>query len=194
MDRKNLSAQNASAVKQLCISPNFDWNEKPMYDGRMDSMKTVTAVFGGGAIGGMMAAAASSGDRREIFAALLKENGISAEEITRATAAKMLNQQGPFNGKVATSGCDYTFTVRKGSDGISPIYGFINSYGVVLSGTARITDSSGQVIWERYKFVTPLTDNVERHKEEEFFKNPELLRKAYEQAAGMVVGDWISSM
>jgi len=95
---------------------------------------------------------------------------------------------------VATANCDYTFTVRKGTDGITPIYSFINSYGVVLNGTARITDSSGRVVWERYKFVTPLTDSLIRHKEEEFFTNPELLRKAYVQAAEVVVNQWIATM
>lgn len=118
----------------------------------------------------------------------LQQHGINVGEIVRTAFVKQLRARPEWAVTLVDEGGDATFHIE------------IRDYGVAARGfywtgpgfpfvavIARLNDSKG-IVWQRSERVTHLSDQTTSYSIEEYFRNADAARTAFESAAEVVVG------
>lgn len=147
-------------------------------------------LFGG--IGGAVQAAAnqSPGERMALFA---RQHGIYIERIVQDEVIQQLKAKTAFrvtNSKQA----DATINLKIKTYGLSVPTTFSTGVKPMIDIEANMVDRQNQMIWANSDSVLPLSPGMPEYSTKAIGKNPQLLKKMWEAAAGKSVSNIVESL
>ncbi len=145
-----------------------------------------------GPVGALIAAAAARGPKGQLKAAM-QARQIDLGQIVREQFEAGLTAAGIFPSVVETGG-DAEVRLEVCIFGFARPPGFSGGLKPMLGVTGYLARSDGTVLWKRYEYVTNLSDKTRAHSLEEYLRDPELIREAFEVASRLVAGDRLKDL
>ncbi|TJY58838.1 hypothetical protein E4T66_14650 [Sinimarinibacterium sp. CAU 1509] len=166
-------------LTSVSVSHSVELSPEVSYHGPEQSL--------GAALGGILGAliaqgATSSPDQIKTY---LAEQHIDVGEIVRQAFVEGLQHDSRFANKIKESAENH-FELEVPLYGLAQNGGFSSEYKAWLGFRARLIDPSGNVIWEKYDFVTHFNDAVPAAKYAAYFESPEQFRIGFKAAAAEI--------
>ena len=179
------SASDRAKISSARINPTVEITPKPFYQGREQSF-----AFIGGAVGAVVAGQAAAGavDAQTAIVTAMRNQRVDIGEIVRAEFARAAEAGTPMRFTTDTaSAVDGVVLLKVDVWGLGQTQGLSATLFPTFGVSATLRRTDGTVVWQKYEYVTPLSkENSEGHTLEEYLANPELLRKAFTSASGIV--------
>jgi len=151
------------------------------------------AIGLGGLIGGIIAD--SSLTEEEKLAKFLEDNKIDFSKMIKNEYKLALKKRPYYYNKLVSSNAQQTFKI------IVNMYGLVYHHNIFSSDyvpTANIkfdlVDKNGKILWSETDFVTSYTDGTIRMPFDDYFKNPDNMRKALQFAAKKIANLVVSKL
>ena len=181
----SLSPANAKRIHTVYVNPKVTTPKEMYYMGSGFGF-----LFGG--IGGAVQAAAnqSPGERMALFA---RQHGIYIERIVQDEVIQQLKAKTAFrvtNSKQA----DATINLKIKTYGLSVPTTFSTGVKPMIDIEANMVDRQNQMIWANSDSVLPLSPGMPEYSTKAIGKNPQLLKKMWEAAAGKSVSNIVESL
>jgi hypothetical protein len=182
-----LTKQVRESTRSVSIDKSVKLPGDMFYQGRGQS---VGMAFG--LIGAAIAAATAEGPKGQLKAAM-REAQIDVGEIVREQFATELIGSGMFP-SILQEGADVQVKLEVRIFGFGQPHGFSAQLKPMLGVEGTMVRSDGSVIWQRYDYVTNLSDKTPSQTLEQYLEKPELIRDAFTMTAKLVVADLVRHM
>ena len=179
VSQKALTKTDKESIRSVSINKQVKMPDDFLYMGPAQAW---------GAAGGLLGAVAGQSDARSAKAQIksaLQENHIDLEQISREQLEAELLKSNLFS-SIAPEGGDAEFRLEV------RLWGFVqkNTFSAHLKPTLSITGSlvnlNGTVLWQKYDYITAFNDQTPEHTIEEYLRNPQLIREAFDTSAKII--------
>lgn len=185
---KKITPEQQAAIHRVSVAQSVPVPETPMVFG--------PAINAGGFFVSPLAALGADSKDNPDSQALLKhfaDHQIDLGAIVRQEFVAGLVQIRAFPAiDVAPADAVFEVTVETyglGPAGFTPMSPINHPLNPNLRLAAKLTSTSGEVLWQSTAFMSSMSDRIEAHMLDEILANPERTREAFRKAAEIVCGD-----
>ena len=173
-----LDQASKQSIQSVSVKPEVVMPNDMFYQGPAQSI--------GMGIGGLVGYAIAQGatNDKDLMQQTLKKHNINVGDLVASEFTSKLQSAGkiPLSEGADTANAEFKFEVVM--FGLGQTQGFASTLYPTLGVNGTLTSKEGKVLWQRYEYVTPLNkDNTIGAEPEAYFKDPELLRSAFKNAA-----------
>ncbi len=182
-----LTKQTRESTQSVSVVHSVKLPDDIYYQGRGQS---IGMAFG--LIGAAIAAAAAEGPKGQLKASM-REARIDLGEIVREQFVAELTDAGIFP-SIVPEEADAQVKLEVSIFGFAQPHGFSGQLKPLLGVQGTLVRADGSVLWQRYEYVTNLSDKTPSQTLEEYLEKPELIRDAFTIASKLVVADLVKHM
>jgi outer membrane lipoprotein SlyB len=191
MQTVEMSEAQRGQIKNIRVLADSKMPEDMQFHG---TTQAVTGVLVGGAVGAIIGHAAAAEPKARIIATMKNSNidlpTIVKSEFQKAAQSrpelKMAKDNSPATAELTLAVTFYGLTLKPGLSGV--LY-------PALGVTATLRKPDGQVIWQKYEYLTALNEgNTGGHELDAYLANPELLRKTFTNIAAIVTRQLVADL
>jgi hypothetical protein len=178
------NAADRARIGAVRIDPAIEIAPKPFYNGRAQAFAAI-----GGAVGAALKveAAKDSLDAQSALLITMRDHHIDLGELLRAQFARAGEATTSLRFVADGVPVDGVVSMKVEIWGLGQTQGLSATLYPTLGVSATLKRPDGTIVWQKYQYVTPLKkENDEGHTLEEYVANPELLRKVFDTASGIV--------
>lgn len=185
----SLRKEDIQANRSVNISNKVSLPETMFYQGRKEMMLQGTL--------GLIGAAAAEGGRKntvDIIKDVMNKSNVDATQIVRTEFEQQLKSSNLFNTILPDRGNYPEIKLTIQLYGFASPQTFSSQLRPMLGITGELVKPDGSVIWKNYEYVSNLNGKTPSYTLEEYIKNPELIREAFNVASQIAVKGLIDDM
>lgn len=180
--KTEMSPEVKNQLTKITLDQNVTMPEQIMFLTRGDAL----AIGVGGALGGLMADSDKSDEEK--FKRFLDENNISFETIIKDEYSLALKSKPYYYQKMSTeSNTQHKFKITVNMYGLMYHHNiFSGDYKPSANIKFELIDKNNKVVWSETEYVSSHTEETSRMPLDDYFKNPENMKKALHSVAKVV--------
>jgi len=185
----SLKKEDMQVNRTVNISQNVSLPEAMFYQGRKEMMLQGTL--------GLIGAAAAEGGRKgtaDIIKDVMNKSNVDVAQIVRTEFEQQLKSSNLFNTILPDRGNYPEIKLKIQLYGFASPQTFSSQLRPMLGITGELVKPDGSVIWKNYEYVSNLNGKTPSYTLEEYLKNPELIREAFNGASQIAVRGLIEDM
>lgn len=177
-----LATGDRDAIQSVFVAPEVNLPERMYYQGPGSQ---IGYLFGGIGAGIDAAANIAPAEQMTHYA---RENGILIEDIVKGQLTEEIRKRlsCSFTEKLPA---DATLKIEIPLYGMTiPANGFSNELVPVIQIKAELQGSDGKTLWKDKEYISALSTRTSSYSESDIYRDPENLRRAFEEVVTIAVG------
>jgi hypothetical protein len=183
----SLTKQSRETTSSVSVEKNVGVPDQIFYHGPAQSLGMAF-----GLVGVLVAEAAAQGPKGQLKAAMA-EGHVDLGEIVREQFAAALTEAAVFPA-IAPDGGEAEFQLEVRIFGFARPPGFSSRLKPMLGVRGTLARRDGPVLWQKYDYVTNLTEETPSHTLEEYLQTPKLIEESLTAAAKIVARQLVKDM
>ena len=185
----SLKKEDIQANQTVNISNKVSLPETMFYQGRKEMMLQGTL--------GLIGATAAEGGRKntvDIIKDVMNKSNVDVTQIVRTEFEQQLKKSNLFNMILPDRGNYPEIRLSIQLYGFASPQTFSSQLRPMLGVTGELAKPDGSIIWKNYDYVSNLNGKTPSYTLEEYLKNPELIREAFNGASQIAIKGLIEDM